>query len=172
MGEQTPQDIVVTPGPLRVRLSPLGTWMHARAFKVAADLAHAAPWSTPGVIGFLYSRAIELALKSYLVLRGQSSEDMRAYSHNLSLLLTEAYTRSLDFLIELTDEEKDLIRMLGDLNDEGQLGYFHLMYVLKGPRLPYAKLSAVTERLLQALRKPCMAGSDADAWSPTPPGAA
>jgi hypothetical protein len=69
-------------------------------------------------------------------------------------------------LATLTLAEKDLIRKAGDLYAENKLGYFDLFYVLEGPRLPIDALASIADRLLSALRQPCLDAGDHETWSP------
>src|SRR5688572_15568988 len=67
--------------PARYRMGPLGTWMHARAFKVAAEKLRTEEGQMPAVVAFLYCRALELALKAYLLARGRPGEAVKGFGH-------------------------------------------------------------------------------------------
>jgi hypothetical protein len=160
---------VVTLKSIHMRTGPLGTYMHGRAFQVAADASRGLPGHMPGVTAFLYCRALELAFKAYLVLRGQSVRSVRAFKHDLGKLLIETDARGIDHIVTLNAGDKDLIRQAAGLYEEHKLGYYDLFHTLTGPKLPLDQLSDISRRLLDALERPCLAGTDTETWSPLPP---
>jgi hypothetical protein len=84
-----------------IRITPVGMFHYAHAYAASAvslneegvDTIHAdAP------VRFLFSHAIELYLKAYLLLKGVTAADLRsrAFGHNLKKLTTEAIKLGLD----------------------------------------------------------------------------
>ena len=78
---------MIAVGAAHFRMGPLGTYMHGRAFQVAADASRELPGRMPAVLAFLYCRAIEQGFKAYLLARGDRLKKVRAYGHDLGMLL-------------------------------------------------------------------------------------
>jgi hypothetical protein len=95
---------------------------------------------------YLAGHAIELALKSFLLVRGVSTNVLRgrAYGHNLSALLTECRRRKLGIIVKLSERELRIIRLINEMYSAKELEYRH-----GGSRAlpPYAAVVAVAERL-------------------------
>jgi hypothetical protein len=158
---------ITTGEPIRYRMSPLGTWMHARAFKIAADgLRGQQPGQMPGVVAFLYCRAIELGFKAYLLARGVPARVVRAWGHKIGGLLVEAHVWRIDEVVALTADEKDLVRRAGDAYEAHVLGYFDLMATLMGDIKHLGGLSEVADRLVGGLEHVCHVAGDEPAWAP------
>src|SRR5262245_43895341 len=66
--------------------------------------------SFPGY--FLVSRALELAFKSFLLLKGQSEAQLRRVGHDLERSLSDARTHGLDEVIKLAPEHEAAVRMV------------------------------------------------------------
>jgi hypothetical protein len=147
------------------RISPLGVHMQARTYQRAGDHVRI-DGGQPDAVAFLYCRAIELAIKAYLVARGESVDRMTKFGHDLTILLVETDARGLDRILLLTAPEKDLIRRAGVLYEDNKLGYFDLMHTVTGPRLPLEELAAVAKRLIDALEKPIWKATDTPTWKP------
>lgn len=113
-----------------------------------------------------YFRAIELGLKAYLFARGQPADEVKAYGHDLDMLLRETHARGIDLVISLTGADMELVRTTGRYYRENKLGYFDMFFTLAGPKLPIAELAAVASRLLGALKQPCLDACDEPTWSP------
>jgi hypothetical protein len=165
-----PRDVnITTPLPIRYRMGPLGTWMHARAFKIAADdLRGHQPGQMPSVVAFLYCRAIELTFKAYLLARGLPLDVVRAWRHNLAGLLLEVHVWRFDEVVSLTAEERDLIRRASDPYEDNVLGYFDLIYTVTGGSKPLAELGQVADRLVGSLETVCLEAGDEPTWAPKP----
>lgn len=95
-------------------VNAIGFHTHACEFFEAAEAVHATPGMSPLPLAFLWSRTIELLLKSYLLSVGVRVEELRArkFGHNLVALHREASSRGLDALIGTQPTDSGLIRFL------------------------------------------------------------
>lgn len=96
---------------------------------------------------FLYSQAIELGLKEYLLFKGESKKALRTdYGHSLSTLLRESRNLGLDQYVTFTGDETTTIGIATNFCDSGAAG-----------RRLRASRAAVRARLVQ---KRAHVGSD------------
>ena len=100
------------------RTTSAGLWRFAKEYAVAADVAQKAVgqrFSHPAY--FLHGRAIELALKAFLVARGTPYSKLRnrPFGHDLSALLKEARRRKLGQFAKFGAKE---IAAISQLNNE------------------------------------------------------
>jgi hypothetical protein len=95
---------------------------------------------------YLAAHSVELALKSFLLVRGVSAHDLRgrAYGHNLAALLAASRKRRLGLVVKLSERELRIIRLMNDMYSAKELEYRY-----GGPRVlpPYAELVHTAERL-------------------------
>lgn len=101
----------------------------------------------PSLVAFyLVGHAIELALKSYLIARGLTVEDLRGrkYGHKLNALLAECRKRRIGLAVKLSAKDLQTIRGLNETYAAKELEY-----QFGGSRTlpPYADLVNVAERL-------------------------
>jgi len=167
MADEGKEPIVVTPGMAQFRADPLGFYLRARDFFETAEFARGRPKRFSPVAAFLYCRALELALKAFLLARGNTVEAVRVFNHDLVHLLTEAHARGLDAVVALDATEKRVvIAANGDYLGQ-TLGYFDLFTTLSGfPSQPEtAALAGVTGKVLDAIEKGCYEAGDGD-WRP------
>jgi hypothetical protein len=112
-----------TPRPVG-NLTPVNFALQARAFVEAAEreFRHSgSDFSFPGY--FLAGRAIELGLKVFLLLRGQSKRDLMSVSHDLVRALDAARGLGFDAVVRLRPEHEEALRMLNPYYESKDLGY-------------------------------------------------
>lgn len=76
------------------------------------------------VADYLTCRAIEGALKAYLLAHGRSVADVSRLGHDLKALLTEAFALGLDVSCALSIEQRSEIVAVNDDNVGNRLAYF------------------------------------------------
>lgn len=95
------------------RLSPVVFWQQSYQFLAAAEREFSANGSAVSIPSyFLVGRALELGLKSFLLLHGQTEADLRAVGHDLLDGLTAAQNFCLEASVDLEPEDLTAIRML------------------------------------------------------------
>lgn len=105
-------------------LSPIVFAQHASAFLQAARRENEAAGilvSLPAY--FLVGRAIELALKSYLLLEGRTEKDLRRISHDLHAALDEALRAGLGEFAPPSVEADQAIRWISSYYASKDLEY-------------------------------------------------
>ena len=92
-------------------LSPIVMSQQARAFHDAARREHLHAGSTVSIPAyFLAARAIELGLKAFLVLRGDSEGQLKAISHDLARALDRADSLGFRTNASLLPEHESALR--------------------------------------------------------------
>jgi hypothetical protein len=94
-------------------LSPVNFRNHAREFLEAGE--REAQIRSPEVsipAYFLLGRALELALKSFLLLHGWMEADLRKVGHDLEAALREALGAGVADMVEISEEESEAIAAL------------------------------------------------------------
>jgi hypothetical protein len=146
------------------RLGPLGLQMYA------ADYLSAAKEVAPPEVRFsqarifLVCRALELALKAFLSLKGNSLEKLAdgKCGHNLEYLLSQAKQRGLSTLINLEERHRFQICRASTYYLEKVFEYPALAEAMTG----YSKspdtslLIDAAEMLIPALQEPCLHAGD------------
>jgi hypothetical protein len=94
--------------------TPRGFYVHAVAFSDAADTVHASNVADPLPRYFLWGRAIELALKSFLLAEGVPIGHLKSKSvgHNLQALFDAAEARGISELISPSGLDRGIVRLL------------------------------------------------------------
>lgn len=72
---------------------------------------------------FLAGRAIELALKSYMLLQGRTEKDLRSVSHDLAAALDTAVRLGLPSILLVSGESEQAIRWINDYYASKDLEY-------------------------------------------------
>ena len=106
------------------RLSPIVLANHCRDFAAAAkrEVADArSPMSMPAY--FLVARAIELGLKSYLLLCGKTEKDLRRISHDLGDALDAAKAEGIGAIVHVSVEADAAVRWINDYYEKKDLEY-------------------------------------------------
>jgi hypothetical protein len=95
-------------------VTPRGLHKHAEAFSAAAELVHNSGISDPLPAFFLWGRAIELLLKSFLLSEGVSVARLKSknFGHNLVALMREAEARGISSLIGLNGTYRRIVQLL------------------------------------------------------------
>lgn len=161
-----PRDVVITPEPAYIRVTPIGFHVRAREFLDAAKLLAADSGRFSFAAAFLACRSIELGLKAYLIARGDSPEDVRSIGHDLQKSLTDCYARGIDVVVSLTSAERDLILRVNSDYMGHNFAYFDLyttVFARVDPELHL--LPIVAEKILEGIRQGCLDASDGR-WSP------
>lgn len=70
--------------------TPVGIFLLAEAFRLAAVASTSARMQTSGPVRLLAYHSCELYLKAYLKQQGQHVEELRSYGHDLNAMLTAA----------------------------------------------------------------------------------
>lgn len=97
------------------KLSPVVFAQHARDFLDAATREQARQRigvSIPAY--FLAARAIELALKAFLLLKGDTEKDLRAVSHDLAKALDRATSLGLGSAYNVRQESDEAVRWINE----------------------------------------------------------
>lgn len=164
----SPRPIVVTPQPARFRISPLGFHQRAREFVDASNLLCEKAGRFSFVAAFLSCRGIELALKAYLLARGDSVEHVRTYGHDLSKALVETYARGIDVVVDLSLDERELLMAINGDYIENNFAYFDLFSAVAAPKNPdLHRLPGIASKLLDGIERGCYEAGDGD-WKPFP----
>ena len=112
--------------------TPLGLARYAQDFYDAAVATDNVLGIRPGYeiiapipVMYLVGHSIELILKSYLISKGVTLQDLKskAYGHNLIACLTQAEALGLTQLVTLTLSDRDVLRVLNQLYSTKQLNY-------------------------------------------------
>ena len=106
------------------RLSPVVFAQQAQQFLDAASREQASAKvqiSLPAY--FLAGRAIELALKSYMLLKGEDERSLRRVSHDLAEALDEAVRLGLPSVMAVAPESDEAVRWINDYYSIKDLEY-------------------------------------------------
>jgi hypothetical protein len=108
--------------------SPEGLLVYSRHYKKAAEVLIAQGLSEHRVpVLYLLTHALELALKSFLLLEGVDARALsrRPYGHNVQFCLTEAQVRGLSLDGWLSSDEVDAVKIASDLSVRRELSYLY-----------------------------------------------
>jgi HEPN domain-containing protein len=148
---------VVTPGTANVRMGPLGFHIRANDFFELAEVGRAKGRRYVPVAALLYCRSVELALKAYLLARGQTLDQVARLGHDLEMLLVEAYARGLDVVAALTEGERRVVLDMHGHYQSSKLAYFDLFETISGSlfTLPLDDFASVASKLLAGVERGC-----------------
>jgi hypothetical protein len=145
------------------RIGPAFLLVYADHFLLAAKSTQAPATAPqfPLVRTFLVCRAVELALKAFLSLRGCSLVALAGgpYGHDLKSLIEVAEKQDFHALVKLDDRQRAEIIRASTYYLEKVLEYPALTEAVRAyPDLPDANvLIDAAEALVSALREPCLA---------------
>ena len=107
------------------RATPSGFMLDSVEFLKAAELLLNRATAVSLPIYFLFGRAIELALKAFLLHNGVSEKQLakRDLGHNLQALLQEAEKHGLSMHVSLQSPERGMIEVLSREYQDTRLGY-------------------------------------------------
>ena len=138
-------------------LGPSGFHVRATSFVECADSLSQGkrPWLV--VQAFLYARATELALKAFLLAKGNTIMDAKKLGHDLEKLLKRAKELGLDQMVPPRKGDADLFRRLNEYYCDKRLEYFELESAWQGfPGLPKSPaLQDTVHRLLTGIVPLC-----------------
>jgi hypothetical protein len=160
--------IVVTPGTAHVRITPIAYFSRAEEFLKAGNLLKQAEGRTTPVAAFLFCRTCELALKAYLLARGNRRSDVKRWIHDLDRLLVESYARGIDAVIVLSAQEKAILAQINQEYVAHELAYFEIASLAKSRVPSIEALGDIARRLVEAVRDGCYKASDGS-WKPSFP---
>lgn len=99
-------DIVISPEPAVVNISPLGFHRYSSEFYEAARSLQR-PESYSPVHYYLYCRSLELVLKAYLLAKGISKKKLKnKFRHDLEKTLRKADSLGLGGTVSISDEQR------------------------------------------------------------------
>jgi hypothetical protein len=106
-------------------LSPVNAYNTAKDFLAAADreLKHSPPPSVSLTAYFLVSRAIEVGLKSFLILEGATDSDLRRIGHDLAKAVDEAVQAGIADVVILPPEGEAAVRTINAYYSAKDLEY-------------------------------------------------
>lgn len=140
---------------LRSHIAPVGLLLYAESYLQMVKSAHPLPDRPfqPAPL-FLASRSLELALKTFLCLKGETLEKLAVQGHNLGLLLTSAKANGLGDLVSLPVEQEAEIERASIYYAEKVYEYPAVKEAVLGyPALAtVGPLVAAAEALISALR--------------------
>jgi HEPN domain-containing protein len=162
--------VVITPGTGNVYMGPAGTHIRAEDFLKAAELLRESAERFMPVAAFLCCRSVELALKAFLLARGETNALVRGFGHDLVQLLNEAHARGLDAVVSLNGDELAILRAANEDYMEHRLAYFDLTATISHyPKQPDpTALASVAAKLLAGVERGCYDASDGP-WNPLAP---
>lgn len=138
------------------RSTPVGYWHFAKQYFQAAEVVRRDKRSLMFPSLQLYGQSIELALKSFLLQRGETLEQVESMRHKLDELLALARRRRLGLHVKLSAND---IALVGLLNESYVRHRFR--YIVTGfTQVPQpAHIAVVAERLLLGLERYCVNSS-------------
>jgi HEPN domain-containing protein len=159
-------DVIITPETGHVRITPLGFWLRGRDFLDASVLLSQNSGRFSFVATFLACRAVELALKAYLLARGDSLTQVKQLGHNLTAALVESYSRGIDMVVALDPAERELLQRVNGDYVGHNFAYFDVWSAVSAPKDPALdELPAIARRLLDGIEKGCYEATEGN-WNP------
>lgn len=154
-----PKNIVIKSPPFQAQISPIGFHKYAVDFINAASSLGLSTEFSP-VPHYLYCRSIELALKSFLLAKGISINELKSkkLGHDLEIVLCKAKALGLDKFVTITSEqEQELIKANSYYPKKG-FEYFKATNAVKGyPALPnLSVLEVLASNLISRLESVCL----------------
>jgi hypothetical protein len=141
-------------------MGPLGLNFFARYFLRAAISTQLPEKGPPFARTFLACRALELALKAFLSLKGSTLVELAGgqYGHDLQNLIEEAEKRDLRACVQLTNEQRTEIIKASEYYSEKVLEYPSLTEALsRYSKMPNPDiLIGAAEALVEQLQEPCL----------------
>ena len=134
------------------RSTPVGYWHFAKQYFQVAEAVRKEEQSLMLPALQLYGQSIELALKSFLLKRGETLERVESLRHKLNQLLALARRRRLGLQVKLSANDVALI----DLLNENYVRH-RFRYIVTGvAQVPQpAHIAVLVERLLVGLERYC-----------------
>jgi len=144
----------------KARLGPLGLIQYAQYYLDGARSVQPSQDTLPVVRTFLAARAVELALKAFLAVKGNTLVELAGglYGHDLKQLIAEADKRDLQAIVKLTDEQHAGIIKASEYYLEKVLEYPSVSEAVRGYRgMPNADILIGTAAvLIERLYEPCV----------------
>jgi hypothetical protein len=147
------------------RAAPLALWWYAKAFHTAGVAAPPCEHRFEPARYYLICHSIELALKAYLAVKGETLLDLsgRKLGHVLNNLLVAAEEKGLRGKVALTDVHCAEIRSASDYYLGKVFEYPAIAEAIPGgyPKLPSLEvLTEAAEILVRTLELPCKEAFD------------
>jgi HEPN domain-containing protein len=135
-------------------VTSLGFLWRAKDFLEASVLLSEKSGRFSFVPAFLACRAVELCLKSYLLLNGDDITQVKAHGHDLVATLAVCKTRGIDAVVELDPDEVALLKRSTDYYRGQEFAYFDIVSSISLPRDPdLAMLAPIAAKLLKAIEE-------------------
>jgi len=106
------------------RTSPLGLFRYADEYRATAEIVQsqkAGKLIIPTY--YLYSHAIELALKAFLRSQGQTVEQLKSLRHDLEVALSAAEAAGLATFVTLSDDDRTALELINPYYRDKELEY-------------------------------------------------
>lgn len=134
------------------RSTPSGYWHFATQYFYAAEAVNASTKNLMFPALQLYGQSIELALKAFLLKRGNTLSEVNAMRHRLAEILQTARKRRLGAEVKLGNNDIALINLLSE-----NYSLHRFRYIVTGStRLPQpGHIAPICERLLVGLEQYC-----------------
>jgi hypothetical protein len=134
------------------RSTPAGYWHFAAQYFVAAKAVSAARGNLMLPALQMYGQSLELALKAFLLKRGDSLADVEQMRHHLTKILGAARRRRLGTCVKLSRNEVALVQLLSE-----NYAVHRFRYIVTGfTCVPEsARISSICERVLVGLEPYC-----------------
>ncbi|TKB08403.1 hypothetical protein [Desulforhopalus sp. IMCC35007] len=135
--------------------TPAGLARYAREYFEAAIAADDVIGMRPGYefvapppVMFLVAHSIELAIKSYILFKGKSLNDITKLSHKLNDCWDAAKKENIEVHVKLSDDDIDVLNLINDLHVSTELRYIQTGY----KNFPvFGPLQNLAKKLLDAI---------------------
>lgn len=143
--------------PLHIHITPVGFWGYAEDYYSASLLWKSNKKYSP-VPYFLVCRSIELAIKAFLLAKGENTSDLKhskKYGHDLIKILERAMQLSLSNFIVTSEKEKTEIEKANEFykQDKKRFEYFAIEIIFTQDLPDLNVLSTYCQNLLVSIRE-------------------
>jgi hypothetical protein len=136
MNSENSGDIVVTPGPARLFITPYGFRRFAEDFLTASRAVTGKPdRRPPSVRFFLIYKSIELSLKAFLLTKGFELKTLahpKKFGHRIERLYEAAVANGLRDVVSISQEQEEAIHVGKDYYLNRQFDYFDMFETITG----------------------------------------
>jgi len=145
----------------KIKISPLGFHHYGSEFLRTGRSFNKAKEGFSPVPYYLYSRAIELLLKAFLLSKGISKEELKkkkTFGHDLMKALNKARLLGIDDIVEITLEEEKEVEKTNAYYAKKEFEYFEILNTVNGyPGLPDLEvLNELASKLAEKLKQVCL----------------
>jgi len=157
-----PKNQVVVVGTAHIFITPIGFHSYASEFFEAARAAKRPQQFSP-VPYYLYCHSIELSLKSFLLCKGVSKQELKKkLMHNLDKIFDRACELGLRQFIEMSPDHQACLKEANKYYQAKRFEYFDLYNTINGyrDRPVLDVLDSLAELLLKQLEQCCAEAAD------------